>query len=50
VIEFSLIAIGNTNPKVREAVIQLLGTIYSYVGDAINPFLTDVKASTMKLI
>ena len=50
VIEFNISAIGNTNPKVREAVINLLGTIFSYVGEAIKQFLKDVKPSTMKLI
>ena len=50
VIEFCTTAIGNTNPKIREAVITLLGTIYSYVGDAIKQFLKEVKPSTMKLI
>ena len=28
----------------------MLGTIYSYVGDAIKQFLKEVKPSTMKLI
>lgn len=41
---------GNSNPKVRDASIKMIASVYKYVGDPIRDFLKDVKDSTKAVI
>lgn len=50
VCEYAVNGCGHTNPKVREANIKMITSIYRFTGDQIRDFLSEVKGSTMNII
>lgn len=49
-IDYSIIAVNNSNPLVRTCAMALFAVMYKHAGEAIKNFLKDIKESTMKLI
>ena len=50
IIDLCKIMVNNTNPQSRTSGINLLCTLYKFLGKDIKIFLTDIKESTMKTI
>jgi len=50
VIDFGVTGCGHANKKVRDTFIQMVTTIYEFVGEPIKEFLKGVKSSTLKVI
>lgn len=50
VIDFGQLAASQTNAQVREAALKLFCELYKHLGSALETFMTEIKASTLKTI